>query len=214
VLQITDLDSGIRCIGLDRAAKRNAIGVEMTLALEDILIKSRHREEIRALVFHGIGGNFSAGMDMKDFFDSSTRPHDELRRARAATENWRTRLLRAMPQTIVSAVRGYCLGGAMPILESSDIVIASSDARFGFPEINFGFVPGGQIIKSAGNMMTRRGLDYAALTGRPFDAGQALRWGLVSRIVEGDPLDAALAAARAAVAWPGVQDGASAASRV
>ncbi|HTK01206.1 MAG TPA: enoyl-CoA hydratase/isomerase family protein [Bordetella sp.] len=197
MLKISDLDGGIRCVGLDRAAKRNAIGVELTLALEDILLRTRHLAEINTLVFHGIGGNFSAGMDMKDFFDSSTRPADELRRARAATENWRTRLLRAMPQTIISAVQGYCLGGAMPILESSDIVIASADARFGFPEINFGFVPGGQIIKSATNMMTRRGVYYAALTGRPFDAAQALRWGLVTRIVDGDPLDAALAAARA-----------------
>jgi trans-feruloyl-CoA hydratase/vanillin synthase len=197
VLKITDIDGGIRCIGLDRAAKRNAIGVELTLALEGILIETRHVKEIRTLVFHGIGGNFSAGMDMKDFFDSSTRAPDELRRARAATENWRTRLLRAMPQTIISAVQGYCLGGAMPILESSDIVIAGRDARFGFPEINFGFVPGGQIIKSGVNMMTRRGLTHAALTGRPFGAEQALRWGLVTRIVDTDPLDSALAAARA-----------------
>lgn len=197
MLKITDIDGGIRCIGLDRAAKRNAIGVELTLALEGILIETRHVKEIRTLVFHGIGGNFSAGMDMKDFFDSSTRAPDELRRARAATENWRTRLLRAMPQTIISAVQGYCLGGAMPILESSDIVIAGRDARFGFPEINFGFVPGGQIIKSGVNMMTRRGLTHAALTGRPFGAEQALRWGLVTRIVDTDPLDSALAAARA-----------------
>jgi trans-feruloyl-CoA hydratase/vanillin synthase len=210
VLKITDIDGGIRCIGLDRAAKRNAIGVELTLALEGILIETRHVKEIRTLVFHGIGGNFSAGMDMKDFFDSSTRAPDELRRARAATENWRTRLLRAMPQTIISAVQGYCLGGAMPILESSDIVIAGRDARFGFPEINFGFVPGGQIIKSGVNMMTRRGLTHAALTGRPFGAEQALRWGLVTRIVDTDPLDSALAAARAIgarqetreAAWP------------
>jgi trans-feruloyl-CoA hydratase/vanillin synthase len=203
MLQIKDLDGGIRCIGLDRAAKRNAIGVELTLALEDVLIRTRHLAGINTLVFHGIGGNFCAGMDMKDFFDSSTRAPEELRRARAATENWRTRLLRAMPQVIISAVQGYCLGGAMPILESSDVVIAGTDARFGFPEINFGFVPGGQIIKSAGNVMTRRGLRYAALTGRPFDAAQAMRWGLVTSIAAGDPLDDALELARSLPAGRG-----------
>lgn len=187
MLRIEDLDNGVRCIGLDRAAKRNAIGVELTLALEDILLRSRQRRDIATLIFHGLGGHFCAGMDLKDFFDASTRPPEVLRRARAATENWRTRLLRTMPQTIISAVQGYCLGAAMPILESSDIVIAAGDARFGFPEINFGFVPGGQIIKSAANMMTHRGLRYAALTGRPFDAQQALRWGLVTRVVDSDP---------------------------
>jgi trans-feruloyl-CoA hydratase/vanillin synthase len=187
MLRITDLDGGVRCIGLDRPAKRNAIGVELTLALEDVLLATRDRADIATVVFHGVGPHFCAGMDMKDFFDSSTRTPEELRRARAATEHWRTRLLRTMPQTMIAAVQGYCLGGAMPILESSHVVIASDDARFGLPEINFGFVPGGQIIKSAANAMTPRGLRYAALTGRPFDARQALRWGLVTRVVDGDP---------------------------
>lgn len=199
MLRIEDGDKGIRCIGLDRAAKRNAIGVELTLALEDVLDRTRYDHTIKALVFHGMGGNFCAGMDMKDFFDSSTRAPEELRRARAATERWRTRLLWNMPQTIITAVQGYCLGGAMPILAASAVVIADGTARFGFPEINFGFVPGGQIIKAAGKRMSGRGLRYAALTGRPFDAQQALRWGLVNRVVEHDPLAAALAVAASVV---------------
>jgi enoyl-CoA hydratase/carnithine racemase len=196
MLTIDDSEPGIRVIGLDRADKRNAIGVEMTLALEDVLMKTKHDARVHTLIFHGIGGNFSAGMDMKDFFDSSTRPPDVLRRARAATEHWRTRLLREMPQTLITAVSGYCFGGALPILESSAIVLAARDAKFGMPEINFGFVPGGQIVKSAGNRMTPRGLSYAALTGRPFDAEQAQRWGLVTEVVDGDPLERALAIAR------------------
>lgn len=196
MLRIEDTGEGIRCIGLDRAAKRNAIGVEMTLALEDILVKTRHDSRVRILVFHGIGGNFCAGMDMMDFFDSSTRPAAVLRRARAATEHWRTRLLREMPQTIITAVQGYCFGGAMPILECSDVVLAGRDTRFGLPEINFGFVPGGPIAKSAGNMMTPRGLAYAALTGRPFDAERGKLWGVVTEVVDGDPFERALLLAK------------------
>lgn len=196
MLRIEDVGDGIRLIGLDRAAKRNAIGVEMTLAIEAVLLATRHDERVHTLLFHGIGGHFGAGMDMKDFFDSSTRPADELRRARAATEHWRTRLLRLMPQTIVTAVQGHCLGGALPILEASDVVIAGSDTRFGLPEINFGFVPGAQILKAAGQALTPRGLAYAALSGRPFDAERGRRWGLVSQVVEGDPLPPALALCR------------------
>jgi enoyl-CoA hydratase/carnithine racemase len=148
MLRIDDVEGGIRCIGLDRAAKRNAIGVEMTLALEDILLATRDDGRVHTVVFHGIGGHFCAGMDMQDFFDSSTRPPDLLRRARAATDHWRTRLLRELPQTLITAVQGYCLGGALPILAASDVVLAGKDTRFGLPEINFGFVPGGQIVKS------------------------------------------------------------------
>src|SRR4051812_38703135 len=100
MLRIEDFGDGIRGIGLDRAAKRNAIGVELTLALEAELLQVRGDASVRVLLFHGIGGHFSAGMDMKDFFDSSERPPDLLQRARDATEHWRTHLLRQLPQTI------------------------------------------------------------------------------------------------------------------
>ncbi len=196
MLRIEDLDQGVRCIGLDRPSKRNAIGVELTLAMEDVLLRSRHDAHVRTLVFPGVGGNFSSGMDLKDFFDSSTRPPEVTRRAREATEHWRTRLLWDMPQTIISAVQGYCLGGAMPLLAASDIVVSGTDAKFGFPEINFGFVPGGQIVKAASRMMARRGLVHAVLTGRPFDAERARQWGIVTEIAQGAPLERALELAR------------------
>lgn len=192
MLKIEEVGEGIRCIGLDRAAKRNAIGVEMTFALQEVLARTKHDSSVHTIIFHGIGGHFCAGMDMKDFFDSSARPPEELRRARAATEHWRVRLLREMPQTLISAVQGYCLGSALPIVAASDIVLAASDTRFGLPEINFGLVPGGQILQFAGTRMTPRGLSYAALTGRPFDAEQGKRWGLVTEVVQGDPLEHAL----------------------
>jgi trans-feruloyl-CoA hydratase/vanillin synthase len=197
MLKIEDTPDGIRCIGLNRPDKRNAIGVEMTLALEDVLLKTKVDSTIKAIVFHGLGGHFCAGMDMKDFFDSSTRPPEVLQRARAATEHWRIQLLRQMPQKIFTAVEGYCLGGGLPILAVSAAVVAQRDAKLGLPEINFGFVPGGQIVKAVGEVMSPRGLAYAALTGRPFNAKQAQRWGLVTQVVESDPFEHALAIAKA-----------------
>ena len=197
MLKIEDTADGIRCIGLNRPDKRNAIGVEMTLALEDILLKTKVDSTIKAIVFHGLGGHFCAGMDMKDFFDSSTRPPEVLQRARAATEHWRIQLLRQMPQKIFTAVEGYCLGGGLPILAVSAAVVAQRDAKLGLPEINFGFVPGGQIVKAVGEVMSPRGLAYAALSGRPFNAEQAQRWGLVTQVVKSDPFEHALAIAKA-----------------
>jgi trans-feruloyl-CoA hydratase/vanillin synthase len=164
--------------------------------MEDILLKTQSDSAVRVLLFHGIGGHFSAGMDMQDFFDSSTRPPDLLRRARAATDHWRSHLLRQLPQTVVTAVQGYCLGGALPILACSDVVLAARDARFGLPEINFGLVPGAQILKAVGTAMTPRGLAYAALSGRPFDAVRARACGLVTEVVDGDPYERALALAQ------------------
>ena len=199
MLKIEDTADGIRCIGLNRPDKRNAIGVEMTLALEEALLKTKTDSAVKAIVFYGLGGHFCAGMDMKDFFDSSTRSPEVLQRARAATEHWRIQLLRQMPQKIFTAVEGYCLGGGLPIVAASKAVVAQRDAKLGLPEINFGFVPGGQIIKAVGEVMSPRGLAYAALTGRPFDAEQAKRWGLVTQVVESDPLQQVLTLARASI---------------
>lgn len=196
MLKIEDSADGIRCIGLNRPDKRNAIGVEMTLALEDVLLKTKTDSTVKAIVFHGLGGHFCAGMDMKDFFDSSTRPTDVLQRARAATEHWRIALIRQMPQKIFTAVEGYCLGGGFPILAASTAVVVQREAKLGLPEINFGFVAGGQILKAVGEVMSPRGLAYAALTGRPFNAEQAQRWGLVTQVVESNPFEHALILAR------------------
>jgi trans-feruloyl-CoA hydratase/vanillin synthase len=196
MLRIEDFGDGVRGIGLDRAAKRNAIGIELTFALEQALLQVRDDMSVRAVVFHGIGGHFSAGMDMKDFFDSSERPADELQRAREATEHWRTHLLRTLPQKVVTAVQGYCFGGALPIASFSDAVVAERSATFGLPEINFGFVPGAQILKAVGEVMDPRGFAHAALTGRSFGADQALAWGLATAVCESAPLQPAIALAR------------------
>lgn len=181
--------NGILSVGLNRPRKRNAIGVEMTLELERICAAALQDTRLKTMIVHGVGGHFCAGMDMKDFFDHSDQGEDVLRRARVATDNWRARLLRRIQCPIISVVQGYCLGGALPILECSDIVLATSDAVFGMPEINFGFVPGGPIAKSLINALPPRAASYVALTGRPFDAMQAFRWGLVSEVVDdADPL--------------------------
>jgi trans-feruloyl-CoA hydratase/vanillin synthase len=176
-------DAGVLTVGLDRPAKRNAIGVEMTLEIERLAQAALGDTESRVLVFHGCGAHFCAGMDMKDFFDQSERDAATLKRARAATDNWRARLLRNLPQVRIASVSGYCLGGALPILECADIVLADETAIFGLPEINFGFVPGGPIAKSARNALSVRAASYAALTGRPFDAAQGQRWGLVTHLL-------------------------------
>jgi trans-feruloyl-CoA hydratase/vanillin synthase len=195
VVRIDDLGDGIRCIGLDRAAKRNAIGVDLTLALEAALLAARDDRALKAVVVHGIGGHFSAGMDMKDFFAGGTRPPDVLQRARQATEHWRA-LARELPQTLVCAVQGYCFGGVLPLLHGADFVVADRSARFGLPEINFGLVPGAQIVKAVAASMSPRGAAYAALSGRNFDADRAKAWGLVTEVVEADPLARALELAR------------------
>lgn len=192
MLKIEHPHPRVRVIGLDRAAKRNAIGVEMTLALHQALWELRADPGIRSVVFHGIGGHFCAGMDLKDFFDDSNRDATTLRHARALTEEWRCHLVRQLPQRIYTAIEGYCLGAALPLVQASHQVIAHHRAQFGLPELNFGFVPGGQIIKSVGLNAPPKALSYLALTGKLIDAHLAQRWNLVHEVVQTPPLQLAL----------------------
>jgi enoyl-CoA hydratase/carnithine racemase len=177
-----NFNAGVLTVAFNRPEKKNAIGVDMTLEFERLLKKIAVEDSVKVVLIRGMNGNFSTGMDMKDFFDHSDRDPIELARARNATNHWRSRQLRLLPQPIVCAVEGFCLGGAFPLLECATWVIASDSAVFGLPEINFGFVPGGPIAKSVGIAMTRRGASYASLTGRNFTAQQAKRWGLVSHV--------------------------------
>jgi enoyl-CoA hydratase/carnithine racemase len=177
-----NFNAGVLTVAFNRPEKKNAIGVDMTLEFERLLKKIAVEDSVKVVLIRGMNGNFSTGMDMKDFFDHSDRDPIELARARNATNHWRSRQLRLLPQPIVCAVEGFCLGGAFPLLECATWVIASDNAVFGLPEINFGFVPGGPIAKSVGIAMTRRGARYASLTGRNFTAQQAKRWGLVSHV--------------------------------
>ena len=177
-----NFNAGVLTVAFNRPEKKNAIGVDMTLAFERLLKKVAAENTVKVVLIRGMQGNFSTGMDMKDFFDHSDRDPIELARARQATNHWRSRQLRLLPQPIICAVEGFCLGGAFPLLECATWVIASDNAVFGLPEINFGFVPGGPIAKSVGIAMTRRGASYASLTGRNFNAQQAKQWGLVSQV--------------------------------
>lgn len=177
-----NFNAGVLTVAFNRPEKKNAIGVDMTLAFERLLKKVAAENTVKVVLIRGMQGNFSTGMDMKDFFDHSDRDPIELARARQATNHWRSRQLRLLPQPILCAVEGFCLGGAFPLLECATWVIASDNAVFGLPEINFGFVPGGPIAKSVGIAMTRRGASYASLTGRNFNAQEAKQWGLVSQV--------------------------------
>ena len=91
--------------------------------------------------------------------------------------------VRALPQSVIAAVRGFALGGGCELALSCDLIVADESAVFGLPETTVGLVPGGGGTQLA---LRRLGPGRAAdlvLTGRKVDAGEALRIGLVDRLV-------------------------------
>ena len=170
--------------------------------------------EAHALVVHSeLKPGFCAGADLRELYRRSS----EMAPANAAKEvrNYLERIHREMnaidasPLTTIAAVHGVTFGGGFELALTCDLIIADKLARFCFPELRLGLIPGfggiPRLKRDVGNAVVRDLL----LTGRSFNATKAQQIGLVSQVVgEGE----ALKAARATAAQLGKFDRATAAA--
>jgi trans-feruloyl-CoA hydratase/vanillin synthase len=179
---------GVTVLTFNRPEQRNAMNPQlhedMTAALDELW----YDDETHVLVLTGEGTAFSAGMDLKQsFLDLQDKPKEYERMLKQAVE-WRGRTLRLFPKPTIAMVNGFCFGGAFSIVESCDLAIAATSAKFGLSEINFGMFPAGCVSKSLGNTLDRKTSLFYALTGRPFDGTRAAEIGLVNYAVSADEL--------------------------
>lgn len=175
-------------ITINRPAARNAIDLATALAVAAALDKLDGDPGLSAGVLTGAGGTFSAGMDLKAYLRGE-RPEVPGRGLAGLT--------RQPPRApMIAAVEGYALAGGFEMALACDLVIASQSARFGFPEVQRGLLAGsGGLLRLATRLPTAVAMELA-LTGRQMGADEALRWGLVNRVVpEGEALAEAVALA-------------------
>jgi enoyl-CoA hydratase/carnithine racemase len=182
-------------VRLNRPEKLNALSRELIAALGEALAPFAGDHGVAVIVLAGNGRCFSAGADV-----SQLRELDS-----ATSREFITRLhelmakLRSLPQIVIAAVHGYCFGGAAELAAACDLRIAADSARFGMPEIKVGLP---SVIEAA-LFVPLVGLGRAAdfvLTGDEWDASAAERYGLVTRVVPADALDAECARLAAQIA--------------
>ena len=170
-------DDGIAVVLMNRPKALNALSGELMDALVGALTGLDADEAIRCIVLGGNERAFAAGADVGEL--ASATPI-ELYSARRI-DRWDA--IRSLRTPLVAAVSGYCLGGGCELAMACDIVVASETARFGQPEINLGVMPG-----AGGTQRLTRAVGKAVamdviLTGRFLTADEALRAGLVARVV-------------------------------
>jgi enoyl-CoA hydratase/carnithine racemase len=188
-LVTTDLrDGGVALLTLKRPEKRNALSIELRRQLVAALEQCRDDAEARVLVISGAPPAFCAGFDLGEF------QQPELAREVKRSSTLYHRTLWEFPKPVVAAVNGPALAGGFDLALLCDVRLASAEAAFAHPEIKFGapplFTPLRWIV---GDGLARD----LCLTGRRIGAEEALRIGLVSRLVEpAELLDEAIATAR------------------
>jgi enoyl-CoA hydratase len=187
------IDDGIATLTLDHPDKLNAWSWEATRQLGKRADEIRFNDEIRVVVIRGEGRAFCAGIDVGDPGDRVTgrSPAETVRNFYEALR-WvheRFAAFANLPQPIVAAVHGYCLGFGFELALMADIRVASDDAIFALPEAGIGVS-----IDAGGDMRIARdaGAGWAkllALTGRRIDAATAERIGIVQSVVTREELD-------------------------
>lgn len=183
-------DGGITTIAFNRPEKRNAMSPQLHNEMFQLLTDLRYEKETRVIVLTGAGEHFCAGQDLKQYsLEMESQPERIRDEVREKVRRWRNEMLRTLPQPVIARITGWCLGGALTVIAGCDIAIASEDAHFGLPEVNFGHFPAGETTAVlTEHLRPKHGL-YYALTGKMMSATDAERIGLISKVVPRAELD-------------------------
>ncbi len=170
----------VATIQLNRPDVLNALNHALMSELTACLERLDSDESINCIVLTGNEKAFAAGADIGEMADASAV--DML-----TVDNFRVwDRIRKIKKPMIAAVSGFALGGGCELALMCDIIIASDTAKFGQPEINIGVIPGAggtqRLTRSVGKYKTME----LVLTGDMMDAGEALRLGLVNKLVPQD----------------------------
>ena len=184
---LSALASGVLTATMNRPDKRNAIDTAMIDALLAMLERAELDAEVRVVALAGAGTDFCAGMDLNELLASADKSVEENRDAALRFGEIFIRM-RQLPKPVVALVRGRALAGGCGLATACDLVLAAESARFGYPEVQRGFVPAlvmNLLKRSVGEKIA---FDLAA-TGHVLTATEAAAVGLVSRVYEDADFD-------------------------
>ena len=134
------VDQGVARITLNRPEKRNALDAELISEVRDAVRTSARDESVRVVLVTGAGADFCSGADLSGLEQSfHAGVLDHMADARNMAELFVD--MRHHPRPIVAAVRGRALAGGCGLATACDLILATESARFGYPEVNIGFVP-------------------------------------------------------------------------
>ena len=175
-------------VQFNRPEVLNALNMRLMEELVDALEILDKDPDVHCIILTGNEKAFAAGADIKEMADATAV--EMVTRDQFA----RWDRIRKIKKPIIAAVSGFALGGGCELAMTCDMVVASETAKFGQPEINIGVIPGAggtqRLTRAVGKVKAME----MVLTGRMISADEALRWGLINKVV---PVESYLEEAKA-----------------
>mgnify|MGYP005811582231 CR=1 FL=1 len=181
VLRIED-QGAVRIVRLNRPEKLNALNTDLLIALHAALKDADRDESVRALVLTGEGRGFSAGADLGEFRGEKSPESVKRNALRSELMGTIQVLLRKLRKPVVAAVHGAAIGGGAAFAICCDMVVAATNLKLGYPELNHNLTPTAvmtSLLKQAGAKIA---FEMVSL-GANVTAEEALTFGLVNRVV-------------------------------
>ena len=183
-------DGAIGWLVFNNPDRRNAVSLEMWQAIPKVLEGFGADDAIRVVVLAGAGDKaFVSGADISQF-EKERSSADAVAHYDAVGEKAQS-ALKMCDKPVIAMIRGYCIGGGLNIANLCDLRVAADDARFGIPAAKMGL---GYRAASMKQLVDIVGAAYAReimITARQFSAEEALRMGLVHKVVPVPELEAA-----------------------
>lgn len=200
-LRLEDAEEGVMLVTLDRPERMNAQTPQMFEEFEALAAMLQTRRDIRVIVMTGAGRAFCAGYDLDEAARLTGLSAGDMY-ARQSQHARSVQALRKIPQPLIAAVNGAAAGGGFSLALIADIRLAAPEARFNAAFVRIGLSAGDLGCSWMLPRIVGAGMAAELLfTGRFVEAEEAVRIGLVNRIVPSDELmDDAMATARQIVA--------------
>lgn len=173
-------------ITMNRPERCNALNDDLLSGLHAALDFALDDDAVRAVILTGSGDSFCAGSDLHDALARSGSSHEE-KLADAERMARLFRRLRSFEKVTIAAVNGPAMASGCGLATLCDFTLATGQARFGYPEVRFGYVPAMVSVYMRG-LVNEKHLRDLLLTGRHLTAEEACEIGLVSKVVPADEL--------------------------
>lgn len=196
-VSVTRHSSGVVQVTLRRGSKLNALDIPMFRAIQATATNLIDDKSVRAVVLHGEGKAFCAGLDVRSVMhplNAKSNIKTLLNRPDGAVSNLAQDvgyLWRRVPAPVIGALHGVCLGGGLQIALGCDMRVATAACKLSVMEAKWGLIPDMSATVTLPELVPKDVAMELTMTGRVFDGQEALDMGLVTRLVE-DPLEEAM----------------------